>query len=326
MKALAFDGSLRVITVPRPQPPPGWCLLRVRLAGICDTDVEITRGYKRFHGILGHEFVADVVAGPGDWTGQRVCGEINIGCGRCSRCTSGMKNHCAERRVLGITGQAGAFAEYTTLPATNLHLVPDSVSDEEAVFVEPLAAAFQILEAVSPSLEERVAVLGDGKLGLLCAQALHSTGARVLLIGKHERKLAIARTRGIPTQHRDDGVPDEVDVVVEATGRPGGITDAVRMVRPRGALVLKTTVASQVTLDLSPIVVKELRVLGSRCGPFERAIAALTTRSIDVLSLVDAVYPLERGVEGMLDAAGPGRLKVLLDPRCPAHDVDSRPG
>lgn len=297
-----------------PAREPGEALVRVRVAGVCNTDLEIVRGYKGFHGILGHEFVGEVAESPDSpWVGRRVCGEINVGCGTCHRCLAGTPGHCSRRRVLGILGKDGSFAEYLTLPPANLHQVPDSLPDEEAVFVEPLAAAFEILEQVQVRAGDKVAILGDGKLGLLCAQVVALTGADVIAIGRHPEKLAILAERGIQTALVDEPGGSEPDIVVEATGSMQGLAMALGLVKPRGTLVLKSTLAEQSGVDLSPIVVNEVTVVGSRCGPFARAIQALTDRVVDVRSLVEERYPLERGVEAMSHTARPGSLKILLD-------------
>jgi threonine dehydrogenase-like Zn-dependent dehydrogenase len=256
MHALQWDGATAAI-VDRPEPhaSPEVAVVRVTLAGICNTDLELTRGYLQFRGVLGHEFVGVVAAGPAAWRGRRVVGEINFACGRCDLCAAGLRRHCRGRTVMGIVGADGAFAEYVAVPVANLHAVPDGVADEAAVFCEPLAAACEILEQVPAAARARCTVLGDGKLGLLAAQVLAAAGARVLAVGRHAEKLDLLRRRGIATALAAewDGAP--ADVVVEATGSADGFALAVAATRPRGTLVLKSTVAHAVPLNLAPVVI-----------------------------------------------------------------------
>lgn len=290
--------------------------MQVHLAGVCSTDLEIMRGYKGFSGVLGHEFVGTVVEAPETaLVGQRVCGEINLSCGECEACVRGHRSHCEQRTVVGIMNRQGAFAELLALPLENLHPVPDGVSDEQAVFVEPLAAAFEILEQVSVAPNDRVAVLGDGRLGILCAAALKTSGATPLLIGKHGEKLRRAEQLGARTALVYQLDEQRFDLVVEATGSRSGLQAALQLVRPRGTLVLKTTVAGETSADLAPIVVNELTVVGSRCGPFPAALDALERGVVDPTPLIDAVYPLEKGQEALRRAAEPGVLKVLIEMR-----------
>ncbi len=315
MQALVYDGeALRVREdYPRPVPPPGEALVRVRLAGICNTDLEIVRGYMGFRGVLGHEFVGTVEeAEDRSLIGQRVVGEINAACGECPTCRAGRPTHCPYRTTLGIWGRDGAFAEYLTLPVRNLHAVPDTVSDEEAVFTEPLAAALEILEQVHLRPTDRVVVLGDGKLGLLVAQALALMGCDLLTVGRHREKLAILARRGIPTARESEAEGLTADVVVECTGRPEGFAAARRILRPRGTLVLKSTYHGRVEADLTGLVVDEITLVGSRCGPFPPALRLLQRGLVDVRALVSATYPLVQGVEAFARAAEPGVLKVLL--------------
>jgi threonine dehydrogenase-like Zn-dependent dehydrogenase len=322
MRALRFDGErLAVREVPEPSPPPSEALVRVRLAGICNTDLELTRGYMGFRGTLGHEFVGEVVAlGPASeaapvTVGQRVVGEINAACGACPACRAGLRRHCPARTVLGILGRDGAFAEYLTLPVANLHPVPDAVPDEHAVFVEPLAAAFEILEQVAVRPTDRVVVLGDGKLGQLVARVLAGVAGAVTVVGHHPAKLALLAAAGIAT--RREPPAERADVVVDCTGRAAGFATALRLVRPRGTLVLKSTVAARPgdpSLDLAPLVIDEVTVVGSRCGPFPPALAALASGRIAVAPLVSAAYPLAEGVAAFAHAAQPATLKVLLRP------------
>ena len=315
MQALVYDGeALRLREdYPRPVLPPREALVRVRLAGICNTDLEIVRGYMGFRGVLGHEFVGTVEeAEDRSLIGQRVVGEINAYCGECPTCQAGRPTHCPHRTTLGIWGRDGAFAEYLTLPVRNLHTVPDAISDEEAVFTEPLAAALEILEQVHLRPTDRVIVLGDGKLGLLVAQVLALMGCDLLAVGRHREKLAILARRGIPTALESEAEGLAADVVVECTGRPEGFAAARRILRPRGMLVLKSTYHGGVEADLTGLVVDEITLVGSRCGPFPPALRLLQHGLVDVRSLISAVYPLAQGVEAFARAAEPGVLKVLL--------------
>lgn len=325
MRALVFDGDLHVDDVQVPVPGPGEALIHVRHAGICGTDLEIIRGYKGFRGIPGHEFVGEVVASPTDtWVGKRVCGEINIGCGRCPECSSGLTTHCRNRRVLGILDYQGAFAEYLTLPLGNLHMVPAEVSDDEAVFVEPLAAAFEILEQIRVRSADRVLILGDGRLGLLCAQVLALTEGRVTLLGRHPEKMALVAGRGIDTVTSREDLGERFDIVVDATGTTSGLASAMELVRPRGTLVLKSTTAEAGRIDMSPAVVNEITIVGSRCGPFGPAMAALRRGEIAVTEMIWARFPLADGVTALQRAGEPGTLKVLLDMIDPIPSSETR--
>lgn len=313
MQALVWDGAAaRVEDRPRPVVRAGMALVRVVLAGICNTDIEITRGYLGFHGVLGHEFVGLVEEGPAPWRGKRVVGEINLACGECPQCARGLRRHCPNRSVLGIQGTDGAFAELVALPVANLHLVSDSVPDETAVFTEPLAAAFEILDQVDVEPGIAAVVLGDGKLGLLVAQVLHQAGAQVLAVGKHETKLAVLAKRGIETRTLPNWDRAGADLVVEATGSPEGFDTAVQITRPRGTLVLKSTLAAPALLNLAPLVINEITVVGSRCGSFPPALRALEHGSIDVRSLISTRLPLRDGARALHVAASAGVLKVLL--------------
>jgi threonine dehydrogenase-like Zn-dependent dehydrogenase len=331
---LAFQvekGKLCSKERPAPRLRADWALIHVRLAGICNTDVEILRGYHNFQGTPGHEFVGEVVEVAGvsaglrkKWLGQRVCGEINISCkalGRrqvCDFCRRGLKAHCANRTVLGILGHPGAYAEYLTLPLENLHVVPDAVSDEQAVFVEPLAAACEILEQVDAKQFREAAVLGDGKLAQLIARVLRTAIPHVLIYGKHAKKLAVARRAGIATKKVRGDVTDLKRVkqayrlVVEATGSPTGFALAVHMTEARGTLVLKSTFHGSAPVETWPMVVKEISVIGSRCGPFDKAIALLRTRKVDPSQLVTRIFPLAEAEKAMVFAQKPGVMKVLL--------------
>jgi len=317
MRALHFDGErARVVERAEPRERSGHVLVRVHLAGVCNTDLEIARGYMGFSGVLGHEFVGHVEVGPNALLGKRVVGEINFACGECAACDSGLGRHCPTRRVMGILDADGAFAELVSVPVQNLHLVPDSVPDAAAVFCEPLAAAFEILEQRAVRAGERAIVLGDGKLGLLVAQVLHTAGAHVLAIGRHADKLAILRARGIDTRAAQDWAPakaEKADVVVEATGSREGLALAMSAVRPRGTLVLKSTLAEASALNLAPLVIDEIKLIGSRCGPFEPALAALASGAVDVGSLVSQRFALAKADEALRRAEAPGVLKVLVE-------------
>ncbi len=317
MKALVFDGRLALRgDYPMPVRPPGEALVRVRLAGICNTDLEIVRGYMGFTGVLGHEFVGEVVeADDPHWHGRRVVGEINCPCGACDLCRRGLPRHCPNRTVLGIQGRDGAFAEFLLLPVENLHAVADSVPDEDAVFAELLAAAFEIPEQVSLRPSDRVAVLGDGKLGSLVAQVLAQSGCDLVVVGLDEGKLARLRAMGLRTA-RLGQIPDRsMDLVVDATGSSRGFESALQMLRPRGTLVLKSTVAEKSQLHLAPLVVDEITVVGSRCGPFEPALRALEKGTARVRQLIEDCIPFDRAAEAFEKASKAGSLKVLLDMR-----------
>jgi threonine dehydrogenase-like Zn-dependent dehydrogenase len=298
----------------RPERAPDTALVRVTLAGICNTDLEIARGYMSFRGVLGHEFAGVVEEGPEPWKGQRVVGEINFACGQCPTCQRGLGRHCPSRRVMGILDADGAFAEYVAVPVANLHRIPDGLADPVAVFTEPVAAAFEILEQIELGASRRAVVLGDGKLGLLVAQVLAQAGLDVLAVGRHPDKLDILDRRGIETRLVDAWRPDAgADLVVEATGSAQGFEQAVRATRPRGTLVLKSTLAESPRVDLAPLVIHEIRLVGSRCGPFPPALAALAAGTVEVDRLVSERWPLARGDEALRRAAEPGVLKVLLE-------------
>jgi threonine dehydrogenase-like Zn-dependent dehydrogenase len=312
VRALRWDGARLALArdIPDPVPGPGEALVRVHLAGICRTDIEITRGYLGFRGTPGHEWVGQVVAAPDPaFVGARVVGEINLACGTCPTCRADLGRHCPTRRVLGIVGADGALADLIAIPATNLHRVPDHVPDLEAVFTEPLAAAHEILDQVPAVAGARVVVLGDGKLGLLVAQVLQSAGAKVLLAGRHDEKLSRARALGVRTGEPEPGA----DMVVDATGAPDGLRSALALVRPRGTVVLKTTIAGEHGLDLAAAVINEVTLVGSRCGRFAPALEALAAGRISVAPLVDAVYPLDDAPDAFRRATMAGTLKVLVD-------------
>jgi len=317
MKALVFDGHLTLRSdYPTPVRPPGEALVRVRLAGICNTDLEIVRGYMGFKGVLGHEFVGEVVeADDPTWRGKRVVGEINCPCGTCELCQRGLGRHCPDRTVLGIQGRDGAFADFLLLPLKNLHAVPDSVPDEDAVFTELLAAAFEIPEQVSLRPSDRAAVLGDGKLGALVAQVLAQSGCDLVVVGLDEGKLARIRALGLAVARPEEIKARCMDLVVDATGSSRGFEGALRMLRPKGTLVLKSTVAERSQLHLAPLVVDEITVVGSRCGPFEPALRALERRAVRVGPFIEDRVPFDRAEAAFERASKPGSLKVLLDMR-----------
>jgi alcohol dehydrogenase len=307
MKALVFHEELSFRgDYPEPTPALGEVLVRVRRAGICNTDIEITKGYMNYHGVLGHEFVGVLP------DGSRVVGEINASDGSCDLCRRGDTTHCRQRSVLGILKRDGAMAEYLTLPAANLHRVPATITDRQAVFVEPLAAALEITERVHIRPSQQVAIIGDGKLGMLVAQVLQLTGCAVSMVGRHARKLAMLYRRGIPALDRPTECRGDFDVVVECSGQPSGFELARQLLRPRGILVLKSTFhGSQATL-MAPLVIDEITIIGSRCGPFAPALRLLEHGLVEVDSLIDAEYAIEQGVEGFARAMTPGTLKVQI--------------
>jgi alcohol dehydrogenase len=333
--AVVKQNRVAVIEKTLPRLRPGWALVRVRLAGICNTDIEILRGYHNFQGTLGHEFVGDVVrvasAKDRAWIGRRVVGEINLACAGlgfhapCSYCRRGIPTHCARRRVLGILGHDGAFAEYLALPVVNLHRVAEGVSDDAAVFTEPLAAACEILDQVKNIRAHRAAaVIGDGKLAQLIVRVLRAAGLRVVMIGKHAKKLRLARAADIETEKvtsRAARRADAFSFTVEATGSPSGLALAQRITAPRGTLVLKSTFHGAANVETWPIVVKELTVLGSRCGPFPAALALLRSERVDPRPLISRVFPLQDATEAIRYAQQPGVMKVLLKPPSDVADV-----
>jgi threonine dehydrogenase-like Zn-dependent dehydrogenase len=327
------NGKLKATSRPRPKLRRGWALVRVQLVGICNTDIELLHGYYNFRGVPGHEFVGTVEQLQGvsagekkKWLGRRICGEINISCralGRrpiCDFCWRGLKTHCAHRTVLGIIGHPGAYAEFLTLPLENLHAIPDSVSYEQAVFVEPLAAACEILEQVDTRRIPEAAVLGDGKLAQLIALVLRTAIPRVVMFGKHEKKLALARRAGIATKkvRGNSGdlkrISEKFRLVVEATGSSTGLALAQQMTEPRGTLVLKSTFQGTAPVETWPIVVKEITVVGSRCGPFAKAIALLRSGRIDPARLITRTFPLDDARRAIAFAQQSGVMKVLLRP------------
>jgi threonine dehydrogenase-like Zn-dependent dehydrogenase len=315
MRALYFDKELEYRPdAPEPAPPPGEALIRTRLTGICNTDLEIVRGYMGFQGVLGHEFVGEVARADDapELVGQRVVGEINAYCGECPTCRRGDPTHCPHRTTLGIDRRDGTMADYFTLPTNLLYPVPSEVPDEWAVFTEPLAAACEVTDQVAIRPTDRVIVLGDGKLGLLVAQVLALTGCDLLAVGRHPEKLAVLERRGVRTQIADQEIRPGADMVVEATGSAEGFAAARALVRPRGTLVLKSTFHGDVSLDLSMVVVDEVTIVGSRCGPFPAALRLLEQGLVDVEPLIHETRSLEDGLAAFERAAARGALKVLL--------------
>ncbi len=316
MQAVLFDGELHLVDdYPNPCPAAGEVRIRTLLAGICNTDLEIVQGYAGFHGVLGHEFVGvvDRAEDPA-LLGKRVVGEINIGCGTCEPCRAGQPAHCLSRTALGIRGRDGALGHYFCLPRSNLHPVPDDLPDEVAVFTEPLAAACEVLNQVHVRPTDRVIVLGDGKLGLLVAQVLALTGCDLTAVGHHESKLAILAARGIATHIGHEGLTGHADLVVECTGRATGFQAARHLVRPGGTLVLKSTYHGLVEADLSSLVVDEINLTGSRCGPFPAALRLLAHRLVDVTPLITATYPLHQASAAFEHARQREAIKVLIRP------------
>jgi len=316
MKALRFeDNKLQLVEVRIPR-RNGAALVRMTMAGICNTDIEIARGYAAFRGTLGHEFVGVVEESPDrSQIGRRVVGEINTGCGQCDLCRDNDPRHCSRRTVLGIRGRDGAFAEYLSLPPRNLLIVPDNINDRQAVFTEPLAAACAILDQVEITASHRVAIIGDGKLGQLISRVIATTGCDLTLIGKHDNKLELVARAGVKTVKLGSMEIDQAsrfDFVVEASGSSGGLGLALDLIRPRGAIILKSTFHGAVEIDTSRVVVNEINVIGSRCGRFENALRLLESGEVDVEPLIAREYKLAGGVEAMAEAQRPGTLKVLL--------------
>ena len=317
MRAIVLDGSHVSVRTDNPQPAlvSGEVMVRVLRAGICETDLQLMRGYMGFCGVLGHEFVGVAEAGP--YAGQRVVGEINCSCWECETCLSGRPTHCPNRTTIGIDNHDGAFADFIAVPQRNLHVVPDSVPTDAAVFTEPLAAAFQTTAQVSVTRTDRIVVLGDGRLGNLCAQVLAGVSDRVLVVGKHPEKLALLEALGIETALLGDLQAGDggrmADLVVDCTGSETGLPTALQLVRPRGTIVLKTTVAGTQQMAWAPVVIDEVTIVGSRCGPFDRALAALDAGRVSVLPLISERFDLSRGVEALDVANSRAVLKVLLD-------------
>jgi alcohol dehydrogenase len=311
------SGRLEVRRQPLPRVPEGFARIRLLAAGICSTDLELQRGYYGFSGTPGHEFVGEVVDSPAYpmWLGRRVAGEINLACGRCVWCERGLGRHCPTRTVLGIVKHPGAFREFLTLPIHNLHRVPDSIPNEHAVFIEPVAAACEILDQVKIPKGDPVALLGDGKLGLLIAQVLQAHGARVHLFGRHRDKMRLVEKSRVTTEFVPKTLPQHAyRWVVDATGSAEGLRAAVTMCEPRGIIIMKSTVHGLVTIDTAPVIVNEITLVGSRCGRFEPAIRLLASGKVNVADLISDEFPLDRAPEAFARAATKGVLKVLLRP------------
>ncbi len=317
MKAIVLvNDELKLEDIPIPLPAEGEALIKVIKAGICSTDLELTKGYMDFEGVLGHEFVGRIRDAPEkDWIGKRVVGEINISCHECEMCRVENAKHCLSREVLGIQKKDGVFTEYVTLPLSNLHVLPSEISDLEAVFAEPLAAALEILEQIQIRRGHEVLVLGDGKLGLLIAQVIQTQTPHVSCGGHHPRKLSILQKRGIQTFFEGCQKLGQIfDVVVDATGSPKGLSEALCCVKPRGKIVAKSTFHGESKIDLSRVVVNEIQLIGSRCGPFEKALEFLKKRLVDVTEMVDADFPLEEAQKAFELARKPETIKILLTP------------
>jgi threonine dehydrogenase-like Zn-dependent dehydrogenase len=315
MRALVFDGKLHLRTdYPDPVPTPGESIVKVSLAGICGTDLEITRGYMEYRGVPGHEFVGRVtqsqIAG---MIGQRVAGEINASCGKCNWCIDGMGRHCPTRTVLGILGRDGAFAEYLRLPNANLIALPDTLTDEAAVFTEPFAAACEIFEQAHLKRTDRIAVLGDGRLGAMVALALSGEDFTPMVAGHHPEKLQRLAALGLRVQMADEIAPG-YDVVVDCTGHSEGLSRAIALVRPRGTVILKSTAAASAAMNLAPVVINEITIIGSRCGRFAPAIDALAAHKRDPRLLIDAIYSLDDGVAAFAAAADKSKFKIVIRP------------
>jgi threonine dehydrogenase-like Zn-dependent dehydrogenase len=316
MQALWLEAQkLSIREVPIPKPRQGEALVKVRLAGICSTDLELVKGYYPYRGVLGHEFVGEVVEAKEnpDWIGERVVGEINITCGSCKHCLNGRSSHCINRKTLGIHDWDGAFAEYLVLPINNLHRVPKQIDDEEAVFTEPLAAALEIQQQIHLRPTSRLLIVGAGRLGLLIAQSLALTGCELQVVARRERTEKLLKLWCIPSVRENDVQDGVMDVVVEATGSPDGFEIARKALRPRGLLVLKSTYQGAIRLNLSSVVVDEITIVGSRCGPFKPALFHLASGRVDPKPLIDDRYPLHDASEAFQHAAKAGVLKILFD-------------
>ena len=317
MKAVIFDETLKYVeNYEKPTPKQGEALIKVTYGGVCNTDKEITKGYMGYKGILGHEFtgvVEEINDEDKTLLGKRVVGEINLGCKNCEWCAKDLERHCPNRSTLGILAKDGCFAEYVTLPLSNLIEIPENVPDEQAVFVEPLAAGLEILEQMHIQPCQKVMVLGDGKLGLLTALALNACGLDVLIVGKHQNKLDIAKNQGVKTQLLSEfEQAPKFDVVVEATGSITGFETSVNCVKPRGTLVLKSTIAASKELNLAPIVINEITILGSRCGRFEPAMRLIASGKIDFSQMISKIYPIEQAINAFDANNAKDTIKILL--------------
>lgn len=309
------NGRVEVRRQPMPRVPKGFARIRMLCAGICSTDLELQRGYYGFSGTPGHEFVGEVTSSEDEaWVGKRVAGEINLACGVCGWCKRGLGRHCPTRKVLGIVDHPGSFQEFLTLPLRNLHVVPKSISTEEAVFIEPVAAACEILDQVKVPQGQKIAVLGDGKLGLLVAQVLAGHGAMVHLYGRHKDKMRIAEQAGVTTEVGRKLPERAWPMVVDATGSSDGLKTAISMCEPRGTVIMKSTVHGLVAIDTAPAIVNEVTLVGSRCGRFEPALKMLASGKVRVCEMIAAEFPLDRAAEAFAAAAKKGTLKVLLRP------------
>ena len=308
------DNKISIRDIPRPRKPDE-ALIKIRRAGICSTDLELVKGYYPYAGVIGHEFVGEVVeAEAASWIGQRVVGDINVACGQCEQCLQGRPTHCERRTVLGIVNRDGTFAEYTQLPIVNLHRVPDSVPDEMAVFTEPLAAALEIQDQIQIKPPDRVLLIGAGRLGQLIAQTLALTGCDLHVVARHERQQSLLKSRGIRIIAEERIQPWRWDIVVEATGSPSGFALARRAIRPRGTIVLKSTYQGEMSVNFSSIVVDEIQLVGSRCGPFEPALRLMESGQVDPTILIAEEFNVHEALKAFERAAEPGVLKVLIEP------------
>ena len=320
MKAIVFDNELKLVNdYQKPSPKPGEALIKTIMTGICNTDLEITKGYMGYKGVLGHEFVGEVVEVGSecdfDWVGKRVVGEINCGCDDDTWCAKDLARHCPNRQTLGIWKKDGCFSEYFTLPVKNLLEVPKTLSDEEATFIEPVAAAMEIVEQLHIKPADKVALLGDGKLGLCISLVLSALNIDIVHIGKHDNKLQISRNANVKTKMLSELLPEDnksFDIVIEATGSTGGFETSLSLVKPRGVLVLKSTIAAKEGINLAPVVVDEITILGSRCGQFAPALRLMGAKKLDIKPLISEVYPVDKALEAFEKNKQKDILKVLL--------------
>ncbi len=317
MRGLALQHKQLCLQIDRPKPKalPQEAIIQVLKAGICSTDLHMTQGYMDFQGVLGHEFVGVVEQAPNHsaLVGKRVVGEINAACQVCETCRQGHPTHCPDRTTLGIMGRDGAFADYLSLPIENLHLLPDEISHEQAVFIEPLAAACEIPQLITIKPKDRAIIIGDGKLGILCAQVLALSGCQITLLGHYPDRHTWLESKGILVTSAIEDIPPAADIVVEATGSPKGLTLATKLVRPRGTIVLKSTYHGDVSVNMTELVIHEVSIIGSRCGPFAPALRLLGGGMVQVEPLIHGRFPLEEGMKAMEQAAQRGTLKVLLN-------------